>query len=200
MSIGYDPKDAETARQALKVQKLIISGLDFQMYSVTASPAVTILSNTLANPTVVTTSGPHGLSSGQQVTITGSNSTPSINGSHVVTVISPTTFSIAVNVSVAGTAGSFTTANLLVSILEPVKQVYKASLKVDASNSVYQFNQANIAIVDSQGGLSGYNFATMKQVSDQGVIQLSGLPEASIQPNDVIVIEYKVQEDLNTGP
>ena len=80
------------------------------------------------------------------------------------------------------------------------KQVYKASLKIDSSNSVYQFNQANIAIVDSQGALSGFNFSTGKWVSDQGAIQLLGAPEASLKANDCIVVEYKTQEDLDTFP
>ena len=71
-----------------------------------ADPALTITSNTAANPTVVTTSTPHGLTTGAVVNISGSNSTPSIDGSFPVTVLSPTTFSIPVNVTAAGTAGT----------------------------------------------------------------------------------------------
>jgi hypothetical protein len=66
---------------------------------------INISSNTLANPTVVTTATAHGLTTGDLVQIFGSNSTPSINGERAVTVISPTTFSVAVNVTVAGTTG-----------------------------------------------------------------------------------------------
>lgn len=69
-------------------------------------PSLTITGNTLANPTVVTTSTAHGLATGDSVNITGSNSTPSINGDNTVTVISSTTFSVPVNVTVAGTAGT----------------------------------------------------------------------------------------------
>ena len=65
---------------------------------------LTIASNTLANPTVITTERHH-LDTGDSVTISGSNSTPSINGTHTVTRISATTFSVAVNVTTAGTAG-----------------------------------------------------------------------------------------------
>ncbi len=71
-----------------------------------ADPALTITGNTAANPTVVTTSTPHGLTTGAVVNISGSNSTPSIDGSFPVTVLSPTTFSIPVNVTAAGTAGT----------------------------------------------------------------------------------------------
>jgi len=69
----------------------------------------TISGNTVADPTVVTT-GTHNLVTGNIVTISGSNSTPTIDGVRTVTVISPTTFSVPVAVTVAGTAGSVTTA------------------------------------------------------------------------------------------
>jgi len=65
---------------------------------------LTISANTLANPTVITTER-HNLDTGDSVTISGSNSTPTINGTHTVTRISATTFSIAINVTTAGTAG-----------------------------------------------------------------------------------------------
>lgn len=68
---------------------------------------INIVSNTLANPTVVTTVSNHGLTSGDIIQVFNSNSTPSINGERIVTVISPTTFSVAVNVTVAGTSGYF---------------------------------------------------------------------------------------------
>ena len=66
-----------------------------------------ITSNTLANPTVITTPVAHGLSSGDIIQVYDSNSTPTIDGEREVTVISPTTFSVAVNVTVAGTSGYF---------------------------------------------------------------------------------------------
>jgi hypothetical protein len=70
--------------------------------------AIPITSNTLANPTVVTTPVPHGLTSGQIILISGvSTSSPTINGERTVTVISPTTFSVPVNVTTPGTGGSF---------------------------------------------------------------------------------------------
>lgn len=65
-----------------------------------------ITANSLANPTVIT-SVAHGLGSGQAISIIGSNSTPTIDGNRVVTVLSADTFSVPVNVSGAGTAGSW---------------------------------------------------------------------------------------------
>lgn len=72
------------------------------------SVAKTISANTLANPSVVQTSTAHGWATGDYVTIAGSNSTPSINGVRQITVIDATHFSVAVNVTIAGTAGTAT--------------------------------------------------------------------------------------------
>lgn len=69
----------------------------------------------VASPTVVTTATAHGLTTGQQVVISGSTgSNPgTLNGTHTVTVVSPTTFSVPVDCSVAGgTGGSFVTKSL----------------------------------------------------------------------------------------
>jgi hypothetical protein len=71
--------------------------------------AAPVVSSSVANPSVITTQVPHGLTTGQNATIAGhTGSTPSINASHVVTVLSPTTFSIPVNVTVAGAGGTIT--------------------------------------------------------------------------------------------
>jgi len=73
--------------------------------------AVPIVSSSVAVASVITTSVPHGLVTGDSVVIAGhSGSTPTINGERVATVLTPTTFSIPVNVSIGGTGGSFTRA------------------------------------------------------------------------------------------
>ena len=195
---NFDPKDQFSQSQALKVQELSISGSDYQMYNLTVSPSVTITGNTAANPTVVTTSGPHGLITGEYVTITGSNSTPTLNGTSQVTVTSATTFTVAVNVSVAGTTGAFTSSILTVFVNEPVKAVYDTYLKIDASNTMYNFNSTTVSIVDTNGGLSGFNFNTGMQVSNQGAVQYSGVPVSSLAAGDCLVLQYKVQQNLNT--
>ncbi len=79
----------------------------------TPPPVDTITGNTVANPTVVTTSSPHYLVTGDTVTITGSNSTPTLNGLRTVTVLSATTFSVPVNVTTAGTTGTVTPTTLV---------------------------------------------------------------------------------------
>lgn len=75
-----------------------------------ANRAITITSNTLANPTVVTTFKPHGRTTGDKILVSNSNSTPSLNGVQTVTVTGANTFTVPVNVTVAGTLGSFVLA------------------------------------------------------------------------------------------
>jgi hypothetical protein len=93
-------------------------GLNTSTYSAhIASQAGTILSNSIAGSSVVTTSSPHGLVPGRIVTISGTQSPsaiPSIDGTFAVSVISSTQFSIPVNVLTAGGTGlSYSTANNL---------------------------------------------------------------------------------------
>src|SRR5689334_12787346 len=73
-----------------------------------------IVSSSVANPTVITTRTNHGFTSGQTVDITGhAGSTPAISGSYVVTVTGLKTFTIPVNVTVAGTGGRATRARVV---------------------------------------------------------------------------------------
>ena len=65
------------------------------------------LTNTAANPTVITTSVPHGLLTGDTVIMTDSNSSPIIDGAHVITRLTASTFTINKAVSIGGTTGSF---------------------------------------------------------------------------------------------
>ncbi len=83
------------------------SGLSIHTYvqNITDS-SFTITSNSAELVTVITTSSAHNLINGRIVSITGSNSTPSIDGIYSVTVLSPTTFTIPVDVIVAGTSGT----------------------------------------------------------------------------------------------
>lgn len=70
---------------------------------------VNITDISVANPTVITTSLPHGLTTGESALIFGTtDSTPSIDGTRVVTVISTTSFSIPISVTVAGISGKVT--------------------------------------------------------------------------------------------
>lgn len=61
--------------------------------------------------TLITTSTPHQLSEFQTIVISGSNSNPSIDGNFPVTILSPTTFTIPVQIATPGSTGTFTCLN-----------------------------------------------------------------------------------------
>jgi hypothetical protein len=63
----------------------------------------------VANPTAVTSAN-HGLVTGQTIVIAFTDSTPVIDGSRVVTVTGLNTFTVPVNVTVAGTTGAWVRA------------------------------------------------------------------------------------------
>lgn len=77
----------------------------------------TIVSSSVANPTVVTIDSAHGQTVGStfNVRIAGHTSTPSLNGEFTATATGVTTFTLPVNVTVGGTGGTaqrFTFINL----------------------------------------------------------------------------------------
>lgn len=75
---------------------------------------------------LITTSTPHGLDNLDTIVISSSNSTPSIDGYHQITLVSPTTFRVPVYVTVAGTLGSVSKSNML-----------ESSSNEEAPNRVY---------------------------------------------------------------
>ncbi len=88
----------------------IVERFDASLGAIYPGGAFQIVANTLANPTVVSTLAPHGLVTGDTVFFTASTtSVPALTATpqQVVTVLSPTTFSVPVNVTTAGTAGAF---------------------------------------------------------------------------------------------
>ncbi len=130
--------------------------------------------NTIANPTVVTTASPHGLTTGDSITIYQSNSIPSINGVQTVTVISPTTFSVPVNVGTAGTAGYFVTTNLIISSdndANPNRVYVSKPSQVEAVPLLRYFNigAANFAITRVVALRDGIFF-----FKNDGIYRISG--------------------------
>ena len=87
------------------------TGLSF---SPALSPTVQITSIAVGTPStnLVTTATPHGLSNLDFVFISGSNSTPNIDGYQQITYVSPTTFRVNATITNAGTTGSVTSFNI----------------------------------------------------------------------------------------
>lgn len=72
------------------------------------SAAVTITGTSEEDPTEITTDGAHGLVTGDHVIIAGDDSVPSLDGEWVVTVTDTATFTIPIEVTTAGDAGTVT--------------------------------------------------------------------------------------------
>ena len=89
------------------------NGATKNITAVAVAGTKTISANSLASPTVIQTSTTHGLINGEYVTISGSNSTPLIDGNWPITYVDTTHFSVPVNCSVAGTSGSVATPSIV---------------------------------------------------------------------------------------
>lgn len=80
-----------------------------EVVDATRTKKVQIATNTVGSVSLVTTKTPHGLRTGDEVKISVvSYSRPAINGTHLVTVLSPTTFTVPVAVKTAGRGGTMT--------------------------------------------------------------------------------------------
>lgn len=75
------------------------------------SPAHTITAISAANPSVVTSTS-HGLTNLDDILVFNTNSTPVIDGIQTIAYISANTFSVPVNVTIAGNTGVFTVLTL----------------------------------------------------------------------------------------
>ncbi len=93
------------------------------LFTPAASGNITSIS--VANPTVITSST-HGLTTGQIIEITDSNSTPSVNGTFAITVTGANTFTIPVNVTVAGTIAEWSVSP----VLTPAQQITETALSL----------------------------------------------------------------------
>jgi hypothetical protein len=103
LRVTHDHSDADISLKLTEATEIIVRYLKAQNNA--------ILTVSVANPTVITTATSHGLVSGTTYTVTGTTTTPTVNGPQVVTVTGPTTFTVPVNVTVgqssaAGTVGT----------------------------------------------------------------------------------------------
>lgn len=96
--------------------------------------AATVATSSVAAASVLTTSAPHLLVTGDQVVIAGhTGSTPAVNGTYIVTVLSPTTFSIPLAVTVAGTGGTATPGFQTIAEIRNVGPGGKSRNKIETS-------------------------------------------------------------------
>lgn len=114
---------------------------DTDYFSSIDTKSGSISSITLGSPTVITTSSPHGLKTGRFVSLTSTDSTPVVDGNYLVTVLSPTTFSIPIETTISGTTGNFSTVD---SSFQDIKGCYNViidKLNNDSGVSFSNYNQ-----------------------------------------------------------
>lgn len=147
-ALGIDPSFR------LRVQSLMIQ----QAAVIYGEAAVAITAVTNTNPGVVQTTTPHGFVTGQTVTISGTNTTPSVNGPQLATVVDTTHFSVSVNVSVAGGAAG--------TVVLPARRAYALQVVANpvgagASAAVTLANRTNLVAANTS-----YDFKTQRVITD----------------------------------
>lgn len=149
----------------------------------TATNGQSVLSNTVGNPTsIISTAAPHGLITGQSITVVGSTtSTPSLDGTYIVTVLSPTTFSVPFACTVAGTDGSF--------FLTDNEFLIGSSDIETATNLTVSVN--NNGIVNANNGTPSTSLVTLRfsNIKQSQQTTVSN-PSAFILPADTQTIEF----------
>lgn len=109
----------ECFNQTIKINNSLISPLDTVVINSTYFTAVSTLGGSITaidflstNATQITSVG-HQLTTGQTIVISGSDSSPNVNGTWVVTVLDDDTFTIPVQIATTGTGttGTFTCSN-----------------------------------------------------------------------------------------
>jgi hypothetical protein len=110
------------------------TGILIKRKATTPPASVVITSASAATNSVITTAAPHGRVSKDTVVLAGvTGSTPAVNGTYLVTVLTPTTFSIPLAVTVAGTGGTMTAEFAVVAELTNVDPGGKSRNKKETS-------------------------------------------------------------------
>lgn len=95
VALAHDPKFLNRLQYLLCQQAIVVKNESL------------ITSSSVAAASVITMANPHGFTTGDSVTIAGHvGSTPSVNGTYVVTVLTSTQFSIPLVVTIAGSGGT----------------------------------------------------------------------------------------------
>jgi len=103
--------------QPIRINNSLIVPLDTITLGKTIYTAVNTLGGSISSITALSStatqiaSANHQLSTGQFVTITGSNSNPIIDGTYCVTVLDPNNFTIPFQIATSGSTGTFTSTN-----------------------------------------------------------------------------------------
>ena len=134
LASGSNPRTALT-NLATKLDN--DAGVAYTQFATNIADKNGTITNISENASTIITSANHGLLNGRIVLIDSSNSSPSINGTYVATVIDANRFSIPVRVTVGGTAGNWQT---VVSSFEDMKVCYNFIMTTLNSDTGAAFN------------------------------------------------------------
>ncbi len=186
------PSTPATDQQLVAIQTYL-QDIIVQLQSEPSANSYTINDITIANPTQVTTTTPHYLTTADVITITGSDSTPSINGANTVTVVDIYSFTVPVNVTVVGTVGSFETISTPV-ISEASQTTFISTLDITTTATV------SLTITIPENATTSNFF----QVYRSDVAQATGVSILStdVFPNDELKLVYEAfptDDDITAG-
>lgn len=128
-----------------------------------ATKTGTINAIAVNDPTVLTASANHGLQTGRFVTLTGTNSSPTVNGNYLATITSATKFSIDEGVITAGTTGTFVTFDTSFQDITGCFNILIDVLNTDVTVSFSNYRHSTI-ITDQEIIITGRN-NTRKEIT-----------------------------------
>ena len=134
----------------------------------------TITGNTKANPTVVTTSAPMGLTNGDSVNIVGSNSTVSIDGDWVVSGVSGSTFTVPVDTSGGASAGTSGTVYKTSSRLGGTITAFLFSIGSGTNYTLQVQSSADNGAVDAYANVSGLVTTSLTAAAAESRVRVTG--------------------------
>lgn len=136
------------------------TNLTFKTYtSSIASTSGTITANSIATNTIIATASAHNLLTNRWITISGTNSTPVIDGNYQVTVIDSTHFSIVANVISNGTSGTFQTLDSDFRDIQACYNILINLLNTDSGTGYKNYAPSNITTTQ-EAIITGVNLNT----------------------------------------
>lgn len=146
------------------------------------SGSISAISDT--NPTVITSTN-HGLTTGQTINLTLSNSTPSVDGQYQITVVDANSFSIPVAVTVPGNTGSWSLMRLCkILTVDAIPDHFSSTKKFDIVQhySPNKISQYDIVVNILNSNLNQISF-TSSQVPSLEIGNYITSSEETIVPN-----------------
>lgn len=126
----------------------------YQLLPVNLASAVTISAISAANPTQLTSTAAHGLTTGNTVHVTNSTSTPQIDGYYVVTVVDSTHFTIPVAVTGAGTSATVQQVSAQPALKTSVLNAKSTALFTAASLHALAFPAGSLSLLSNLSALT----------------------------------------------